>query len=526
MKIDPKQNAIICGDNLEWLKDLPNESVDLCYIDPPFFSNRNYEVIWGNGYELRSFGDRFAGGISHYIDWMNPRIQLIHAKLKKSGAIFMHCDGNASHRLRVLLDEVFGEKNFRNLITWKRCDNHNDARKQFSVVSDHILFYAKSDAFKFNRLHVGHAEKTLREWYLYLEAKDGSVRRMTKEERETQFVPPGMRRFNTDNLRSPNPRPNLMYDYKGYKPHANGWACSRERMAEYEKKGLLLFPKERDGRIMFKRYLDEQPGAVMGDIWTDIEFVRGNSKETMGYKTQKPVALIKRIIECACPEGGIVLDCFAGAATTAVAAATMDRTFIVGDVSPVAVKIMAERLSFDCPTTVFDIKNLPRTVEAFKKIDGHKFAEMVCDLMGWRVNEKKVADGGIDAWDGMNHPVQIKNQAKTVAGRPDMQRFYGALAKGKRKRGIFVAWGFSREAREFVADMKRDQQVEIILLPCNDIFQSLLIDEKKQLELTLLYKEQKDSKQDASAKFHKRVIERIKGAAEQKTARNVRRKDA
>jgi len=120
VKIDINKNHVICGDNEQWLKDLPDESIDLCYIDPPFFSERNYEVIWGNGYELRAFGDRFSGGISHYIEWMRPKIELIHKKLKKNGSIFLHCDYHASHRLRCLLEDSFGEDGFVNEIYWKR----------------------------------------------------------------------------------------------------------------------------------------------------------------------------------------------------------------------------------------------------------------------------------------------------------------------------------------------------------------------------------------------------------------------
>ena len=154
MIIDPSKNTIVCGDNIEWLKWIPNGSVDFCYIDPPFFSNRVYEVIWGNGYELRSFDDRFAGGIKHYADWIKDRLELIYPKLSERGSIFVHCDWNASHRIRVVLDEIFGEQNCRNVITWKRCDTHNDAKRQFPVVTDHLLFYSKSDKYYFKKQHI------------------------------------------------------------------------------------------------------------------------------------------------------------------------------------------------------------------------------------------------------------------------------------------------------------------------------------------------------------------------------------
>lgn len=149
MRIDPNENTIICGDNLKWLNDIPDESVDLCYIDPPFFSNRNYEIVWGNGFEVASFGDRFQGGINHYIEWMRPRIALIHKKLKNTGSIFLHCDHHASHRLRVLLDELFGQEKFNNEIIW--CYGSGGvSKKRFARKHDTIFWYSKSNKYKFN----------------------------------------------------------------------------------------------------------------------------------------------------------------------------------------------------------------------------------------------------------------------------------------------------------------------------------------------------------------------------------------
>ena len=118
LSIDVSKNNIMVGDCLDWLKEIPSKSVDMCYIDPPFFSNRNYEIIWGNGYELRSFGDRWKGGVKTYIVWMEERVKQIHRVLKDTGSIFLHCDWRASHRLRVMLDDVFGERNFVNEIIW------------------------------------------------------------------------------------------------------------------------------------------------------------------------------------------------------------------------------------------------------------------------------------------------------------------------------------------------------------------------------------------------------------------------
>ena len=118
LKFNLKTNSIVCGDCEEWLKFIPNNSIDLIYIDPPFFSNKNYEIVWGNGFEVRSFGDRWSGGIRHYIEWMRPKIKEAKRVLKDTGSILLHCDWHASHRLRCLLDDTFEENNFVNEIIW------------------------------------------------------------------------------------------------------------------------------------------------------------------------------------------------------------------------------------------------------------------------------------------------------------------------------------------------------------------------------------------------------------------------
>ena len=170
-------NKLILGDCLEVLKTIDSETIDLIYIDPPFFSNRTYEVIWGDKGEIRSFEDRFSGGIDHYIAWLKERIQEMHRILKPTGSIFVHCDWHADAYIRVyVLDKVFGNENFRNKITWKRADTHNDAKKQMPNVCDDIFWYSKSMQYIFNVQYGKHSEKTLKEWYQYLEFSDGTIR--------------------------------------------------------------------------------------------------------------------------------------------------------------------------------------------------------------------------------------------------------------------------------------------------------------------------------------------------------------
>jgi hypothetical protein len=181
---------------------------------------------------------------------------------------------------------------------------------------------------------------------------------------------------------------------------------------------------------------------------------------------------------------------------------------------------MAERLGFECPSVQYDLKNLPRTEVEFKEIDGHQFAEMICDLMGWRVNQKKSGDGGIDAWNG-DYPIQIKNHSKSSAGRPDIQKFFGALANENQKKGFFVAWDFSKDAMEYIADMKQDHKVEIIPMKCIEVFGALLIDSKKGQEIERLYQERypkewskKQRATPATAAETKSVLDKAKESKE------------
>ena len=248
--------------------------MDLIYIDPPFNSNRNYEVFWGETKEKRSFEDRHESTRA-YIEFMRPRCVELARVLKKSGSFYYHCDWHASHYVKVMLDQILGENNFLNEIIWKRSDAHNDATLQFPVVNDSLFLYGGGGKPTFHPQHVAYPTKTLREWYLSLELPDGTTRRITKDEIATQTIPPGARRFNTADLSAPagggmaainkaTGKPNGWYVYKGYQPSAKGWRHSPETMAENDRKGLLLFPSKKNGRIMFKRYLDEQKGRCLG----------------------------------------------------------------------------------------------------------------------------------------------------------------------------------------------------------------------------------------------------------------------
>jgi DNA modification methylase len=188
-------NKLILGDNLETLKTLESESVDLICLDPPFFSNRNYEVIWGDAGEVRSFHDRWAGGIDHYIAWLKERVEEMHRVLKPTGSIFLHCDWHANAYIRVdILDKIFGMDNFRGKIIWKRTNVKGLAFTRLAHNNDSIFYYSKSDKFIFNSQYLPHSEKYISDFYKYVDPETG-------------------RRYRLGDLTNPNKdRPNLTYE--------------------------------------------------------------------------------------------------------------------------------------------------------------------------------------------------------------------------------------------------------------------------------------------------------------------------
>ncbi len=505
--------VIYCGDCLDQLQKLPDRCVDLIYIDPPFNSNRNYEVFWGESKETRAFEDRHES-TKAYIEFMRPRCVELARVLKKTGSFYYHCDWHASHYVKVMLDQILGEQNFLNEIVWKRADSHNDATKQFPVVSDSIFLYAGGKGYTFTPQHTTYPAETLRNWYVWLELSDGTTRRMTKEELANQSVPAGARRFNTGDMSAPagggmaainkaTGKPNGWYVYKGYQPPERGWRNSPETMAELDRKGLLLFPKEKDGRIMFKRYLDEQSGPVLGNVWTDIDQIRANDAERLGYPTQKPLALLDRIIATSSNPNDIVLDAFCGCGTALLAAEKLKRQWIGIDISPTACRVMAKRLRDN--TTLredeklwkagrgFVVRDLPWSEAQLRKIPPFEFENWAVIALGGIPNKAQVGDMGIDGrifpvsaapkgakdvQSGENvgldfmddwYPVQVKQKDK--AGRPDIDSFEAAMIRSDRQKGFFVAFDFSSDALREVDGFFRKSKRIIIPLTVKEILE-------------------------------------------------------
>ena len=412
-------NTLYYGDCLEWLPQFPSESVDLIYLDPPFNSNQSYNLLFGNGQpkpngsrsaQVRAFDDTWRwddsaakrvdrlsraashpahkavvglrtligeGGMLAYLSYMAERLAEMPRVLKRTGSIYLHCDPTASHGLKLVMDSVFGPANFRNEVVWKRTSSHSNVSTNYGAVTDIILYYSRGTDPVWNQLYAPYSREHIEKKFTYRDS-DG-------------------RRFTTSDLRNPGVRPNLQYTYKGYEPHPNGWAISREKMEKYDKEGRLYFPKRKSGRIRLKRYLDEQPGQKLQNLWGDIHPINSQAKERLGYPTQKPLALLERIIESGTSPGDMVLDPFCGCGTAVAAAHKLNRQWAGIDISPFAIDLIAQKRfpEFRVPT-----EGYPYDLAGAAKLASEqpfKFEKWaVTRVPGLAPNEKQVGDGGID----------------------------------------------------------------------------------------------------------------------------------
>ena len=356
--VNPK--TIFTGDNLPIMRGMNSESVALIYLDPPFNSKANYAAPIGSEAAGAAFKDTWTlsdvditwldlieakhpalNRVIHaamtnsdksYLIYMAVRLLEMKRILKDTGSVYLHCDPTMSHLLKLVMDAVFGKRNFRSEITWKRATStqkgsqHRSLRWGNNV--DILLFYASS-----------------------LSTSLSPERELTEQEIREKFdrVDENGRRYYDDSAHiwsSPNmgPRPNLCYEWRGFvNPHPSGWRLSKERLEEeYQKGNIVIRP---DGKLERRKYLEDYKGASYGNLWDDILPASGN--ERTGYPTQKPVALLDRIIKASSNEGDVILDPFCGCATTLVAADRLQREWIGVDISAKAAELVVERIRDD-----------------------------------------------------------------------------------------------------------------------------------------------------------------------------------
>ncbi|MGE0087423.1 MAG: site-specific DNA-methyltransferase [Desulfococcaceae bacterium] len=472
-------NQLILGDCLEVLKKMDAESIDLIYLDPPFFSNRNYEVIWGDAGESRSFQDRWSGGIDHYIAWLKERAAEMHRVLKSTGSIFLHCDYHANAYIRVyILDKIFGEQNLRNEIIWQRTNAHNDARKRMPHLCDSIFYYTKSDNFQYNtvfgKIKKDYEEKT----YRYKDER-GKYRLGDLTGPKTSKGESGREwhGFNPSDIGRSWAVPNkivteLVGDQK----------CKKMKVLEkldllYEN-GYIIFSKT--GTPSVKRYLDLSEGSVIGDFWSDIFNVQSNAKERIGYPTQKPEALLERIINCASNKGDIVLDPFVGGGTTVAVADRLERQWIGIDQSVSAIKVSEMRLNrqstlFSKP---FVVQLHKYDYDTLRYKDAFDFETWIIGQYGGFANTKQKSDFGTDGKTGDGRPVQVKrsdnigrnviDNFKSACERYDKKLFEKNRKKGE-SAGVIIAFSFGKGAVQEVARLKNEENIIIELVRVDEI---------------------------------------------------------
>jgi DNA modification methylase len=439
--------VIYCDDNLHRMSVMQAESVDLIYLDPPFFSNKFYEVIWGDEAEVRSFEDRWEDGINHYIGWMRERVLEMHKLLAPTGSLYLHCDPAASHHLKVMMDAIFGAQNFRSEVIWKRTSAHNTARR-YGPVHDTILFYSKRAASTWNPQLQSYSEEYLRSHYSNVEP-DGRRYRLN------DITGSGVRHGETGN------------PWRSFDPTAIGrhWPRPPAELDDMDAGGLIHWP-QKGGWPAVKRYL--KGGVPLQDVWTDVAPINSQAKERLGYPTQKPEALLDRIVRASSNEGDVVLDPFCGCGTTVVVAERLKRRWIGIDISPTACNMMYRRL-VKIRAAEIKLVGMPTSESQLLALKPFEFQNWIIDRINGIQATRKSGDMGIDGWTFLlKEPVQIKQSEKV--GRNVVDNFETAIKRASHKRGYVVAFSFTKGAREEVARVK-DEGVDIRLIKVSDMLE-------------------------------------------------------
>ncbi len=470
--------VIYCGDNLDQLRKLPDACVDLIYIDPPFNSNRNYEVFWGETKEKRSFEDRHES-TKAYVDYMRPRCVELARVLKKTGSFYYHCDWHASHYVKVMLDQIFGENNFINEIIWKRQSAHSDAtglEASWPRSRQHLLVQQG------RRLYV----------HAYVPAPRRGVHREVLQARGAKDGPQILvgRHHSTRRRSAFKGEPAVRVSRRGtlvaFQPGADERAaCTRPDRADEAR----AVPRE-------KRYLDEGKGVPLGTVWDDIGPVQG-AGESLGYPTQKPLKLLQHILEISSNENDVVLDAFCGCGTALVAAQLLKRQWLGIDISPTACRVVAQRLKKDTGLTEdeklqrigrgFVVRDLPKTEAELRKYPPFEFENWAVVALGGTKNARQVGDMGIDgrifpvsALDNLRvaesdelaleerfYALQVKQKDKT--GRPDIDAFETAMRRAKCDKGFFVSFDYSSDAMREIDRFFREEHRIIVPLTVREI---------------------------------------------------------
>lgn len=473
-------NSLYYGDNLEVLrKYIKDETVDLCYIDPPFNSKRNYNQIYNNigtedraqaqafvdtwtwddhaseGFSqiLSNDGARFTaqtielmkglhavlgkGSLLAYLVSMTLCVVEIRRVLKSTGSFYLHCDPTASHYLKLVLDTAFVVQggDYRNEIVWKRTGSHNDS-KRFALVHDVLLYYVKGPTYTWNEQHLTHSENYLRTHY----NKKDSLGRV----------------YRLDNIirsASMGERPNLAYEYNGYTPRW-GWRMVREKLELLAAGDHIEWSKS--GIPYLKRYLDEQKGLAMPSVWDDIPPINSQAAERLGYPTQKPEALLERLIQASTNPGDTVLDAYCGCGTTIAVAQRLGRAWVGMDITYQSISLILRRLEAQFGKPALEsvtLNGIPRDMASAVALANKKDDRVRKEFEKWAVltysgnraiiNEKKGADAGVDGiayfQTGHEDNAKIIFQVKSGGvGRGDIAKLHSDMLREGAVMAVFL----------------------------------------------------------------------------------------
>lgn len=382
-------NMIIRGECLSACAYLKEQGVkvDLVYIDPPFASGADYakkvyvrrnpkvaEAISQaetelDIEELKAFEETMYGDVwdkDKYLNWMYENLVAIKSVMSETASIYVHLDYHIGHYVKILMDEIFGEENFRNEIIWQRKQGNLGQTKQYGIATDSIFFYSKSDTYHF-------------EMPLTKDGQEEYLKRFKYDDGDG-------RKYRTSPLVSPSFSPSLIYEYKGYQPPKNGWSVSYDKMQQYEKEGRLKFPANKNQRIERKQYLDEWEGSPIDNLWTDIFVVNPQATERLDYATQKPEALLERIIKASSNEGMLVADFFGGSGVTAAVANRLGRRFIHNDIGINSIQTARDRLV--SAGASFEVKEVKDGVQLYR--NPQQTMENICRLIPGMKNDDSV----------------------------------------------------------------------------------------------------------------------------------------
>jgi site-specific DNA-methyltransferase (adenine-specific) len=473
------QNTLFYGDNLDILRDyIPDESVDLVYLDPPFNSNRNYNVLFKDesGKEseaqITAFEDTWhwnavaeqtynhliteTGGevatmigalrsfigtnqMMAYLVMMAARLVELHRVLKSTGSLYLHCDPTASHYLKIILDTIFEPLNFRNEITWLR-HNARSTTGRWPRIHDVLLFYTKSDVFTFYPVQVQADEERLP--HTLITGADG------KKYQTYELTAPGVTQEGESGRA-----------WRGFNPSAMGrhWANNHATMDTWDTQGLIHWPKNQGfpRRRAADPFVADARKVTVGDVWTDIDRINQSAKERLGYPTQKPLTLLERIILASSNPGDVVLDPFCGCGTAIVAAQSLGRQWIGIDVTHLSIALQKYRLEQSFPGTSFQVIGEPEDLGAARQLaqdDRYQFQWWALSLIRARPlggeagskQGKKGSDKGIDGVitfidDASGKPKRVLVQVKSGKVKSgDIRDLVGTVQREDAAIGVFV----------------------------------------------------------------------------------------